>query len=55
MGYKLAPDWYFLEAANFAGGREKHFLSLEIAEKESEEYRKEALANGNEYEENIFT
>ena len=55
MGYKLAPDWYFLEAANFAGGREEHFLSLEIAEKESEEYRKEALANGNEYEENIFT
>lgn len=53
MGYKLAPDWYWLENANLSG-KEEYFLSLEIAKEESEKYRKEALANGNEYKENIF-
>ena len=53
MGYKLAPDWYWLENANLSG-KEEYFLSLEIAKDESEKYRKEALANGNEYKENIF-
>ena len=55
MGYKLAPDWYFLEAANLAGAGEEQFKSLELAKEESEKYRKEELANGNEYEEIIYT
>ena len=52
MDHKLAPYWYFLEAANLSEGaewKEKHFLILEIAKEESEKYRKESLANGNEY------
>ena len=56
MVYKLAPDWYFLEAANMAAGNQEcHFKTLEIAKEESEKYRKEELANGNEYEEIIYT
>ena len=39
MVYKLAPDWYFLEAANVAAGRrEEHFKSMELAKEESEKY-----------------
>ena len=45
MVYKLAPDWYFLEAANMAAGNQEcHFKTLEIAKEESEKYRKEELA-----------
>ena len=40
MAYKLAPDWYFLEAANLVGGIDENFESLKIAKIESDKYRK---------------
>ena len=52
MGYKIAPDWYWLEAANMAD-EEAYFPPLELAKQESERYKKEAEKNGTVYEENI--
>ena len=53
MAYKLAPDWFYVEAANFAGKNDV-FPSLEIAKEVSEKYKKEANLKGKEYKENIF-
>ena len=54
-GTQLAPDWYFLEAANMAGNySEEHFPSYELAKKASKKYQKEAQKNGKKYTEIIY-
>ena len=55
MVYKLAPDWYYLENANFEqlGDGPDCFPSLRLAKKESDKYRKKAEDNGEEYREII--
>ncbi len=57
MATKLAPDWYFLEAANIAyrGGGEEHFSTLKLAKEASEKYKQQAKEQGlEEYQEVIY-
>ena len=57
MTTKLAPDWYFLEAANDYGNGEgeEHFPTMQLAKEASEKYKKLAKEKGlEEYPERIF-